>query len=237
MEVFNLRTMNQTKKITLLFALVLISISSYGQTSEETRKLAAFNGIKISNAIEAEFEKGDRHEIHIIASGLDLDKVETNVNNRQLEIKLARGNYRSTSVKVKVTYVDLDQIDASSSSRVFVRDVIEAKNVRISASTSSYVEAKVKSANLNLDAASNAKIFINGSADNLTLRAVTSAEINAKDLEVKSAEVTANTASKAEFKVTESIKGSAATAAKVHYHGDPRMVDLKTNTAGAIEKR
>lgn len=238
MEVFNQSFMKITKSITLLFMFVaLLNLSVYGQTSEETRQLAAFNGIKISNAIEAEFEKGDKHEIHIIASGLELDKVETNISNRQLEIKLARGNYRSTSVKVKVTYVDIDQVDASSSSRAFFKDVIESKNVTISASTSSYIEAKVKSATLNLEAASNAKIFIKGSTDNLTLRAVTSAEISARNLEVQSADVTANTASKAEFTVTESIKGSAATAAKVHYYGDPRMVDVKTNTAGAIEKR
>jgi len=228
-----------TNKTTYLLGLVavLLSFQSFGQTSEEVRKLAAFNRIKISNAIEAEFERGDRHEIHITASGLDLDKVETNVGNRQLEIKLARGNFRSTSVKVKVIYVDIDQIEASSSSRVFVKDVIESKNVKITASTSSYVEAKVNAANLQLDAASNAKIFINGTAENLNLKAVTSAEVNGKDLIVKSADIVANTAAKAEIKVTESIKGSAATAAKVYYIGNPNMVDVKTSTAGTIEQR
>lgn len=228
-----------TKISTYLLGVVaiLLSFQSFGQTSEETRKLGAFNGVKISNAIEAEFEKGDRHEIHIIASGLDLDKVETSVNNRQLEIKLARGNFRSTSVRVRVTYVDIDEIGASSSSKVFVKDVIESKNVKISASTSSYVEAKVNCANLHLDAASNAKIFINGTAENLNLRAVTSAEVNGKDLEVNSAEIVANTAAKAEINVLESIKGSAATAAKVYYMGNPNMVDVKSSTAGTIEQR
>jgi hypothetical protein len=231
--------MYKTKTTHYLFGLIaiLFSFQSYGQTSEETRKLAAFNGIKIANGIEAEFEKGDRHEIHIIASGLGLDKVETNVSNRQLEIKLARGNFRSTSVKVRVTYVDIDQIDASSSSRVFVKDVISAKTVKINASTSSYVEAKVNCANLHLDAASNAKIFINGTAENLNLRAVTSAEINGKDLEVDSADIVANTAAKAEIRVKNSIKGSAATAAKVYYIGNPNIIDVKTSTAGTIEQR
>lgn len=231
--------MNMSKNVSYLIGLIaiLFSFQSYGQTSEETRKLAAFNGIKISNGIEAEFEKGDRHEIHITASGLDLDKVETNVSNRQLELKLARGNFRSTSVRVRITYVDIDQIEASSSSRVFVKDVIESKNVKISASTSSYVEAKVNSANLHLDAASNAKIFINGTTESLNLRAVTSAEVNGKDLEVKSVDLVANTAAKAEIRVKESIKGSAATAAKVYYIGNPNMVDVKTSTAGTIEQR
>jgi len=231
--------MHKTKITLCLFGLfaLLFSFRSYGQTSEETRKLAAFNGVKIANGIEAEFEKGDRHEIHITASGLGLDKVETNVSNRQLEIKLARGNFRSTSVKVKVTYVDLDQIDASSSSRVFVKDVIASKNVKINASTSSYVEAKVNCANLHLDAASNAKIFINGTAENLNLRAVTSAEISGKDLEVDTADIVANTAAKAEIRVNNSIKGSAATAAKVFYIGNPKIIDVKTSTAGTIEQR
>ncbi|KEO72798.1 head GIN domain-containing protein [Anditalea andensis] len=227
------------RNITYLIALiaVLVAPQAYGQTSEDTRKLSAFNGIKISNAIEAEFEKGDRHEIQITASGLDVDKVETNITNRQLEIKLARGNFRSTSVRVKVIYVDIDQIEASTSSRVFFKDVIESKTVKITASTSSYVEAKVNCSNLQLDAASNAKIFINGTADNLNIRAVTSAEINAKDLQANTADIVANTAAKADIRIKDSIKGSAATAAKVYYSGNPNIVDIKTSTAGAIEQR
>jgi hypothetical protein len=236
MEEFNYTNM---KKYNLLFicALMLFSMQGFAQTNEETRSLKPFNSLKVSNAIEVELQRGDRHEIHITASGVDLDKVETNVSDRQLEVKLGRGNFRSTSVKVRITYSDLDAIEASSSSRVFVKDVIDAKRVRIQASTSSYVEARVNSANLKLDAASNAKIFVKGATENLELRAVTSAEINGRELEADNVEVQANTAAKAEFTVKESLRGSAATAAKVTYHGDPRQIEVKENTAGSIERR
>ncbi|MBT0811090.1 DUF2807 domain-containing protein [Litoribacter ruber] len=226
------------KKITLLlFCAILASVQAMAQTSEDTRKLQGFNSVKISNAIEAELEKGDRNEIHILASGVDLDKVETNVSDRTLEVKLGRGNFRSTSVKVKITYTDLDQVEASSSSRVFVKDPMDAKNIRITAATSSYVEARVNAQYLKLDAASNAKIYVRGTAENLDLRSVTSGDINAKDLEVQHAEVFANTAGKAEFVVKESLKGSAATGAKIIYHGDPRQLEVKENTAGSFSQK
>ncbi|MFD2035818.1 head GIN domain-containing protein [Belliella marina] len=227
------------KNLKVLLA-VLFSISTlacYAQTNTETRELRNFSSIKVANAIEAELVKGDKNSISIVASGIDLDKVETNVSDDALEVKLGRGNFRSSSVKVTITYIDIDEVQAQTSAKVFVKNGLAGNQVYLFSGTNSYIEASVEATNLFIEAATNSKIAVKGSGENLDLKIYTNATVDANNLTVTNAEVLANTAAKAEFKVTESIKGSAATAAKITYSGDPKLVDIKTNTGGDIKKK
>jgi len=224
-------------KTKLLFAVapLLLSLNLLAQTNTETRDLGVFNAVKVSNSIEAELIKGDKHEVIISASGIDLNRIETEIDNRTLEVEIDGSNFGASTVKVTITYVEIDEVTANTSAKVFVKEVLQAKEVKLSAYTASYLEAKVNSQSLSLEAATNAKIFIDGTARTLALKAYTNAEIDGENLEVEEATVKVNTAAHANFSVNESIKGSAATAGKVYYKGNPNIVDVKTNTGGAIE--
>ncbi|WP_228527795.1 head GIN domain-containing protein [Pararhodonellum marinum] len=207
------------------------------QTKEETRPLQAFNAVKISHGIEAELIKGNKHEIQITVSGVGLDKVETVVKDRLLEVKMGRGNFRSTSVKVKITYTDLSQIEANNSAKVFVNETIQSQNIKLSAFNSAYLEVEVNGTNLSLEASTNAKIHINGSSKDLSLNAYTNAEIDGQELMVSNAQVKVNTAASATFEVSDSLKGSAGTTGKVTYLGNPKILDVSTSTGGSIEPK
>ena len=228
--------MNKAIKYLLSVAALLVAFNLAAQTNEETRSLQSFNAVKISNAVEAELVKGDKNEIYIAASGIDLNRVSTAINKQTLEVKITGSNIGATAVKVKITYIDINELSATTAARVFVKSPLNARTIKVSAATSSYIEAEINSHALVLEAATNAKIFVNGSAETLDLKAFTNAEINGADLDVDEANVRVNTAASANFTVNESIKGSAATAGKVYYKGDPNFVDVKTNTGGAIEE-
>ena len=227
----------KTKKLIGFVSLFLITFLVQGQTQKETRSLRDFNSIKVSNSIEAELIRGDKNEIQIIASGIELDKVETNVSDNTLEVKLSRGNFKSNSVKVTITYIEIDELQAFTSAKVIMDDVLDTDQVYLFATTSAYIETKVKSVGLTIDASTSAKIFVTGSANDLDLKIYTNAEVDGNKLAVKNAEVLANTAAKAEFQVAESLRGSAATGAKVTYNGSPTIVEVKTGTGGKIEKK
>ena len=228
--------MNKRINYFLSVAALLVTLNLAAQTNQETRALQSFNAVKISNSIEAELVKGDRNELEISASGIELDRISSKIDKQVLEVKITGSNFGATSVKVKITYKDISEVSASTAAKVFVKDTLDGKMVKINAATSSYVEAEVDTQNLLLEAATNAKIFVNGTAETLDLKAFTNAEINGKNLEVDEAKVRVNTAASANFTVNESIEGSAATAGKVYYQGDPNMVDVRTNTGGAIER-
>jgi hypothetical protein len=210
---------------------------SYAQTSEESRSLAAFNSIQVASGIDVTLVKGDSHGIQITASGVELTKVESKVTNRVLELKISGISPKASTVKAIITYVSLEEISASTGAKVFVKDPLTGKGIKLFAATSSYIEATVNSQDLLLDAQTNAKIFVTGKTTNLDFSAYTNAEIDGEKLEADNASVKINTNAKGSFHVNKSITGSAATRGRVIYTGDPNIVDLKTNTGGSINEK
>ncbi len=224
-----------TFALALLLGMALFSEELIAQTQETTRSLSPFNGVKVSNSIEATLVKGDKHEISITATAVELDKVESNVKDRILELSISGNSPRASTVKATITYIDIETIHANTNAKVFVKDPISAKDVMITAATSAYIEAEVKAQHLDLDAQTNARISLKGEAEHLNFQLFTNAEINAKGLTAGHAEIRANTNSKGEFSVRESVKGTAATRGRITYYGEPSVVDVKTNTGGAID--
>lgn len=230
--------MKKQASLILITLLALASFGAYAQTNEESRELSTFNGLEVSNGIEADLVRGDSYHIEISASGVDVSNVLTEIEDRQLKVKLGKGNFGTNSVKVTITYADeLDKIEASTSAKVFVKDPIKSKKISFKSETSSYIETQVNVSQLSLEASTNGKISISGTAENLDLEAYTKATINGDGLKVNNAEVKSNTAAVSTIYVGSSIKGSAGTAGKVWYLGDPDIVDVKTNTGGNISRK
>lgn len=222
-----------------LFLIAFFAIVGFtnAQTQNDTRTLREFNVVKVSNSIKAELVKGNENKVDITASGIDVGKVETSVVGDALEVRLARGNYRNHVVKVVVTYVDIQGIEATSSAQVVAKSNIEATEAYLSSSNNAYLEASVNAEKLNMDAATNSRIFVKGKVDQLEANAYTNAQIDGFNLVAKNVNVLGNTTASISFTATSSINGSLATAAKIVYDGNPTEINVKTGTGGSIKKK
>ena len=226
------------KKIKLiLIALIAFVGFTNAQTQSDSRPLREFNVVKVSNSIKAELVKGDVNKVEIIASGIDVGKVETSVVGDALEVRLARGNYRNHSVRVVVTYVDIQGVEATSSAQVVAKSKIEALEAYLATSNNAYLEANVEADKLNLEAATNSRIFIKGNVKQLEVNAYTNAQVDGMNLVAQKVNVLGNTTASISFTATSSINGSLATAAKIVYDGNPSEVNVKTGTGGSIKKK
>lgn len=228
--------MNMKIKLILIAFLATFGISN-AQTQNDSRQLRDFNVVKVSNAIKAELVKGDVNKVEITASGIDVGKVETSVVGDALEVRLARGNYRNHSVRVVVTYVDIQGVEATSSAQVVAKSKIEALEAYLATSNNAYLEAKVEADKLNLEAATNSRIFIKGNVKQLEVNAYTNAQVDGMNLVAQKVNVLGNTTASISFTATSSINGSLATAAKIVYDGNPSEVNVKTGTGGSIKKK
>lgn len=228
--------MNMKIKLILIAFLATLGISN-AQTQNDSRQLRDFNVVKVSNAIKAELVKGDVNKVEITASGIDVGKVETSVVGDALEVRLARGNYRNHSVRVVVTYVDIQGVEATSSAQVVAKSKIEALEAYLATSNNAYLEANVEADKLNLEAATNSRIFIKGNVKQLEVNAYTNAQVDGMNLVAQKVNVLGNTTASISFTATSSINGSLATAAKIVYDGNPSEVNVKTGTGGSIKKK
>lgn len=228
--------MNMKIKLILIAFIATFGISN-AQTQNDSRQLRDFNVVKVSNAIKAELVKGDVNKVEITASGIDVGKVETSVVGDALEVRLARGNYRNHSVRVVVTYVDIQGVEATSSAQVVAKSKIEALEAYLATSNNAYLEANVEADKLNLEAATNSRIFIKGNVKQLEVNAYTNAQVDGMNLVAQKVNVLGNTTASISFTATSSINGSLATAAKIVYDGNPSEVNVKTGTGGSIKKK
>jgi len=224
------------KNTILSLFMLLVVIAAKAQTTTETRELNAFDQIAVSDAIEVELIKGENHEITITASGIDISQVTSKINKRELQLEVSGNNPKSSSIKVVITYIQINEIEVSSGAKVFVKDRIENKTVDLKVTSNAYLEVEVKAERLVLAAETNAKMFVKGTADNLDYNAFTNAEIDGEGLVVKNAEIRTNTNASGSFEVLESLKGTAATRGRVKYKGDPKIIDVKENIGGSIEQ-
>ncbi|MCL6258616.1 DUF2807 domain-containing protein [Aquiflexum sp. TKW24L] len=221
----------------ILVALIAFVGVSNAQTQKDTRPLREFNVVKVSNAIKAELIRGEENKVEITASGIDVGKVETSVVGDVLEVRLARGNYRNHAVRVVVTYVDIQGIEATSSAQVVAKSRLDAKEGYLITSNNAYLEATIEADKLNLNASTNSRIFVNGNVKQLEANAFTNAQIDGFNLVAENVNVLGNTTASISFTAKNSINGSLATAAKVEYDGNPAEINVKTGTGGSIKKK
>lgn len=228
------------KTKTNLLAIILFLMSgvfALAQTQKDTRNLGNFDAVKVSNSIKVELVRGEENKAEVSASGIDVGNVETSIVGGTLEVRLARGNFKNFNVRVLVTYMDIQGIESLTSSHVVAKDKIVAESAYLFAATSGFIDAEVEATELSVEAATSSRIVVRGEVEQVEAKAFTSAEIDGTRLEVGDATVQANTAATIRLHVTDAITGSAATAAKIFYGGDPGTIDVKTGTGGTVQKK
>lgn len=215
----------------------LFSLTTWAQSEKDTRSLRSFDAVKVSNGIVAELVKGTENKVEITTVGIEAGKVEASVVGETLEIRLARGNYRNHTVKVKVTYVEVLGIEATTNAQVTVRSTIEAAEAYLFATTSAYIEAKINTEILNLEGATNARILVSGTAEQLNIKGFTNADIDGSKFNAEDVELQANTGAKISFQANSTIAGSLATAARATYSGNPSSIEVRTTTGASLNRQ
>ena len=109
--------MMKRKFVIIVLGLLLFAVG-YAQEKDE-RDIGTFNRIKVSQAIEVELRRGNDEKVSITASGIDVDRVVTEVRGGTLRIYLDGHRFpRRMEVKVSVTFTEIIGISVSSAAEV-----------------------------------------------------------------------------------------------------------------------
>jgi len=84
---------------------------------------------------------------------------------------------------------------------------------------------------------SSGDITLTGDAGMLEADLSSAGDLNAYNLEVKEADVSASSAGDADINVSEKLTARASSAGDIHYMGDPKYVDAHSSSAGGIHKK
>ena len=210
----------------------------------ELRTIGSFHAIKVSDAIDLYLSPGEKEAIAVSAVDSEWrDRIKTEVVNGELRVYMERKkgtNWTSASKKMKayIAYTQLDRLDASGASDVYVDGFITGTTLDISLSGSSDFKGAVKVGSLKLDESGSSDAQITGSVTGHTsIDASGASKVKGYDLVTETCSVNASGASDIRISVNKELNVHASGASSIYYKGDAVIRDLHTNGSSNVSKQ
>lgn len=219
--------------VVLLFSRILTSQAQ--QT--EVREVGSFSGVKSGEAIDVYLKKGDKESVKVEVTSAKLSDVITEISGSYLKVHMRSGVYRNRgTIKVYVTYVNLNKISASSASNVFSEGTIKTSLMDISVSSAAQIELKIESENLTIDASSAGDIVLEGKAKSFEVEASSAGDVDAYNLESERVEARASSGGSVKINVTKELDAQASSGGSIRYRGNPMKTNSDSSSGGSVKK-
>jgi hypothetical protein len=213
------------------------SVDGKGRVLTESRTPVNASGIKVSTGIDVYLRQGDEPELTVEADENLHSHIITRVRNGILEIYTDVNIRRAKTKTVYVTLNEISTVATSSAGNITGMSAIESDNLRIAASSAGDITLEIYARKVNAAISSSGDVTLSGEADILSAVLSSAGNLDAYNLRVREAEITASSAGDAGVYVTEKLAARASSAGDINYKGDPRYIDARASSAGSIRKR
>jgi hypothetical protein len=222
------------KKFLIVFLACISSVAFAQET--ETRDLATFTGVKVSEGVSVYLKKGDKESVKIEVTGTNPSNVITEVSGSYLKVHMRDGNYRNPNAKVYVTYTSIQKLYASAAANIYCSETIKANDMIIDASSAGTIEVVVEAGKLEAKASSAGDVEVKGKAREAIMDASTAGEVDAYDLEADDAQVESSTGGSVKLSVKTGIDAKASSGGTIRYRGNPDRSNTTSSSGGSVRK-
>jgi len=197
-------------------ALLLFPCCLSAQNSTVTRSLTSFDKVGISGGFDVVFLKqGDTESITLDVTGIDPDKIETEVKNGTLNIKTKKGRYSNYKAKITVTYRSLKSVANSGSTDVEAITPIKAEAFEYASSGSGNFKGELDVKDLDIAISGSSNMTLLGNADVQEISISGSGNVNASALKGTTADVAISGSSDVRLGVSGKIKTTVSGSGSV----------------------
>jgi hypothetical protein len=232
-----------------MFAVICLGISSCvdaqmhktvrgeGNVVKKERTTVSFNGIRVSTGIDVYLKQGDKESITVEADENLHEYIITEVKGGTLQV-YTDANIREAKMKrVYVTIKEVTSLKTSSAGDIIGETPIRGIDIEIGASSAGNIRLEVYAKRLNINISSSGDVSLSGEAETLNADLSSAGDLEAYNLKVKEAEVSASSAGDARISVSDKITARASSAGDISYQGDPKYVDAHSSSAGGIHRK
>jgi hypothetical protein len=217
------------KKILVAFAVILLAASSViaqkivYDDHVEKRNVNSFHAIESSAGVEVIITKGAKEELAVSASDKDvLNKVETVVKNGVLKISRETdwkfwNSFKNVHIKVYVSYVELDALEASSGSSIKGTDV-QFNKLMVKQSSGSLID-------------------ISGTVESLDVNGNSGSLFKGYELKTTNCSAAVSSGANAKISVAKELIARASSGGSIHYKGEAVIRDIHVSSGGNVKKQ
>ena len=241
--------MNSIKKITLLVALVITSITNAqwfggkkvkgnGNMTTETRTTGDYDGIKCAGSFDYILVAGEEGKITIEGESNLLEHVVTEIKGNNLVIKTEKGYNLKTSfnktIKVTIPFKDISSVSLAGSGDLWTEDTIKASSFDTSLAGSGDIIIDVEANSVECSVAGSGDLTLKGNTNNLEAKVAGSGDIHAFGLQANHTVVSIAGSGDAEVVSNSSLKARVSGSGDIEYKGNPSKEDTKVSGSGSI---
>lgn len=205
------------------------------ESKKEFRSLEPFHQIEVSGNIHLVLANDSTQKISVDAPTDILSKVITKVENGVLRVYTEGNIYMNRDITVTVSADSIQSIKGSGASQVSTEAQINTANLYVELTGASKAEMDINASGLvemHLTGAS--QVDMSGTCSSLKLEGTGACQIEAEELETKTADVNMTGASHANVYATERLDATALGASDIDCKGSPKKVNKFTHIGSDI---
>lgn len=232
---------NRTAFSFLAFVAVLISLSSFKPNSkmeEQTRSLAAFNGVNLAYPANVVLKQGSNQRVRLEGDAEQLAKIETVVKEGHLYIRNKERNLRQNNsrVTIYITVPTLEKIAVSGSGQVKGDGTFKNPSLRLAVSGSGSIKVAARVEQVTSSISGSGSIELEGEGEQSSASVSGSGTLRSFDFKSNNAKITISGSGRCEVHAKSSLKTNISGSGKVLYEGKPN-IDSRVSGSGTVEKR
>lgn len=213
------------------------TVSGNGDVVTKERNTSSFTGVRVSTGIDVYLKQGNNESISVEADENLHEYIITEVKAGVLHVYSDANIRKAERKRVYVTMKEVNSVRTSSAGDVIGETPVRTDRLQLSASSAGNIKLEVYAKDIEADISSSGDITLSGEAETLDASLSSAGDLNAYNLQVKEADVSASSAGDADVNVTEKITARASSAGDINYMGNPKYVDVHSSSAGGIRKR
>jgi len=208
-----------------------------GNIITEKRNTGSFKSINVGGGFSVELKTGPT-EVIVESDDNIIKYIETEVENGQLKVRLRHlTSISDAHMKVYISSPEINNIDASASADIEVKDVLRSEGaIELHSSSGSSINAKLDAPEVIVNASSAGGMDLSGRTRDLKATSSSGATINAKELLSENAVINASSGASAHVHASLSIDANASSGGNISYRGGATNVKKSESSGGGVEK-
>jgi len=204
---------------------------------KQERQAGRFDGLRVSSGIDVYLRQTGNESISVETDENLQEYIKTEIKDGILNV-YADANIRKAEMKkVYVTMKDISSLKTSSAGDIIGETPVKTGNLKLSASSAGDIKIEVNADKIEADISSSGDITLSGKTDVLDVSLSSAGDLNAYELEVREADVSASSAGDADINVSERLTARASSAGDINYRGNPKYIDAHSSSAGGVHRK
>ncbi|MBF9142821.1 head GIN domain-containing protein [Hymenobacter properus] len=224
---------------------LLAFVPALAQTAPEVRMVGAFSALKVSDGVQVTLVSGSTQRVEASADNEEfLNRLKTDVSDGVLRVSFEHKlneswnkDNRPKNLRVSIVAAPLTGIEASSGSRVEVKNEYATGNFTLEASSGAVVSApSFTGNNVSASVSSGAVASLGGKVQSLTVHASSGGVFKGQDVQAATCDAHASSGGTVAVAVQDKLVANASSGGDVRYSGSPQ-VTKHTSSGGSVKGR